>query len=473
MNCAFIDAIDVTSESETRLPPLGLASISAVLRERAGVEDILIGRPGDLGALRSFSPDIIGISSVSQNYTFACRLAARLKEEFGVPLVVGGPHISGLPVSLDPHFDAGVIGEGELTMLEIVRALQAGRLDREALGSIAGIVYRDGESLRITPSRPLIDDLDSLPHPAFDLLDIGPTMHVVTSRGCPCRCAFCSSSSIWQRLRCYSAEYVIADIKQLVERYGVRRINIMDDLFSADRKRLGRIADALEREGVNRKVFFSCHARAEFVNEEVCRDLKRMGVQSITFGFESGSQRILSYLKGGGASVEKNLAAARICQRAGLRVGGSFIIGSPGEGAEDIRKTYDFIRRSGITGGGVYLLVPYPGTRIWDYAKERGLVDDRMDWGRLNVESFDARREMLLTDEIEAEELQRLYIQIRGELEKRLDETAGYLYARDYDAASLLSLRKIARAVRNPGKAVSFLRNLIRYRVLKKDLKPQ
>lgn len=466
MKIALISAIDCAKEAETRHPPLGLASIAATLRARTGVRDILIGDPRSIDSMTSFAPDLVGISSVTQNYTMACRLAAEIKAAFNVPVLVGGAHISGLPASLGRSFVAGVIGEGEETMVELVIALRAGRLDRGTLKSIAGIVYWNGEGLEITAPRPLIRDLDSLPHPAKYLLRMGPTMHIVTSRGCPCRCAFCSSSRVWRRLRCHSAGYVVEEIRELVERYGVRRIDIMDDLFSANKERLREIAGAVNSAGLNRRVYFACHGRAEFVDEDVCRNLKKMGVQSITFGFESGSQRILSYLKKGAATVEKNFKAAKLCRRAGLRVGGSFIIGSPGETVDDVQKTCDFIRRSGISGGAVYVLLPYPGTEVWDYAKKKGLVDENMDWNKLQSDSFDPRRDIILTDEIGPEELHILYNKIRRELEKRVVATGRYLYAKEYGMASLLSVKKVLKAVREPGKAILFLKDLILYRLL-------
>jgi radical SAM superfamily enzyme YgiQ (UPF0313 family) len=275
---------------------------------------------------------------------------------------------------------------------------------------------------------------------------------------------------MWQVLRCHSAAYVVQEIRTLVERYDVRRINLMDDLFSADRTRLRQIADAVVSEGLNRKVYFACHGRAEFVDEEICTEMRRMGVESITFGFESGSQRILSYLKKGAATVEGNLRAARICRQAGLRVGGSFIIGSPGETRDDVMQTYEFIRKSGIIGGDVYVLIPYPGTEVWEYAKQRGLVSDRMDWSTLQTDSFEARKDIVLTDEIGADELLQLHRMIQLELKNMLAETSRYLYAREYRLGNLFSLTRLLRAIREPGKAFSFLRDILRYRFLGKGM---
>lgn len=470
MKITLVHVLDKGRERETYLPPLGLGSIAATLRARCGMEEISIPEFTSGEEIRRLAPDLVGISCVSQNYDLARALAAELKTSCGVPIIVGGPHVSGLPSSLGPEFDIGVIGEGEETMAELVRLFEAGRPSPAALGRVAGIVYRDGGALVKTPPRPPVRPLDNLPRPARDLLRIGPFAHMVTSRGCPCRCTFCSSSKIWNGLRSHSAEYVFEEIRELAGRWGARRINLMDDLFPADGKRLHRIADLVEAEGLDRAVCFACHGRAEFINEEVCRDLRRMGVQAITFGFESGSQRVLAWLKKGAATVEGNMRAAALCRNAGMRVGGSFIIGSPGETRGEILETLDFIRKSGIIGGDVYVLTPYPGTEVWEYALRQGIVSEDMEWGRLACDDFAEHPGIVLDTAVSQAELVELYLMIRGELRRLLDANARFLYARDYPVRNLLSLRRLLRAARRPAKAVSFLGDLLSYRMMGKGL---
>ncbi|MBI2266387.1 MAG: cobalamin B12-binding domain-containing protein [Armatimonadetes bacterium] len=247
----LINAVNPSVEVEIRYPPLGLGYLAGSLRNRFGC-DLFHFKICDRDIERelcSFHPDIVGISSVSQNYNIAKKYAAAARS-MGIPVVIGGIHISMLPGSLTGDMDLGVLGEGEETMAELMELfLETGQFPEKRLSGIKGIVYRTEGRLQLTAARPAVTPLDEIPLPARDLLKIERHSYIFSSRGCPYRCTFCASSRYWDKLRFFSPEYVVGEIRELVNRYDVRFISFFDDLMMADRKRLAKIVSSLQMPG--------------------------------------------------------------------------------------------------------------------------------------------------------------------------------------------------------------------------------
>lgn len=214
----------------------------------------------------------------------------------------------------------------------------------------------------------------------------------------------------------FSAEYVVNEIELLMRDYKVTMISFFDDLFVAKRSRLEDILRLLERRNLIGKIKFTCSCRANVVDDELAKILSRMGIVSVGMGIESGDDEILQFLKGGSVSVEKNHRAIDTLKRAGIAVNGSFVIGSPQEGREQITKTYNFIRTSNLDLFDVYILTPFPGTPIWDYAKKRNLVsDDMSDWSCLDVNAYHMAEDkiIVLSEMLSRKELLKLYKKFR------------------------------------------------------------
>ena len=413
----LVNAINAAKPIEANYPPLGLGYIASSLRERLGRDKIefrVVCADVD-GAIADFKPDIVGISSVTQNYNRAIA-CARTAKESGLPVICGGVHITMMPRSLNRDMDAGVIGEGEITICELLEAfIKDGKFSEGSLERIKGIVYwSGGGSIVQTPARDWISGLDSLPLPARDLLTIKENTYIFSSRGCPYRCAFCASSRFWNKVRFFSAAYVVNEIRGLVENYGVKEINFYDDLFCCDLNRIREMIRLLREQGMLGKVSFAGAIRANLVNDQTISLLKEMGLKKLGMGLESGSEETLKYLKGSNINVKGNSAAIEIIRRHGIGVHCSFIIGSPFETKKDILETLCFIKKNNLSGFDVYVLTAFPGTPVWEYAKVKGLVGEDMDWSRLNVDFEENHsRAVILSENLTGPQLYGFFLKFK------------------------------------------------------------
>lgn len=388
-------------------PPLGLGYLASYLEKYLDFTDLAVVNTGThtFERISELRPQIVGFTSYSANYPSVIRLMKRVKDELGVPTLIGGPHITCLPQELDPHADIGVVGEGEETLLELLQLyLDDGRFETAKLKQVKGIAFREGGRLRLSEPRPMLRPLDRIPFPNREILDIerflkpslilmnseflrGTTM--ITSRGCPFHCIYCHVSAKWGPPRYHSVDRVADEIELLVKRYGVEGIYIEDDLFTANRKRVAGIIEGLQYRNVLGKVRFFLDLRANLVSEELMQLLKKMGVVKVSLGLESGSERILQYLKGGDVSVEQNRRAVAIANKYGIGCYCCFMIGAPPETREDIVKSQKLIAEvldaSPDNSCQVSVTTPLPGTKLWEYAVERGMVREDIDWGQFSL----------------------------------------------------------------------------------------
>lgn len=420
MRILLVNAVDTRNSIEVLFPHLGLAYIASHLRKRFPDITIRIICEKVEQAIRTFEPDILGISSVTQNYNLA-KEYARIGKKYGLAVIVGGTHVSSLISTLSADMDIAVLGEGEETVAEIVEKFRTDNSGIEGCKGVDGIAYRDNGAIRLTSRRPEIDPLDTILFPARDLLPIPKRgiVHLFSSRGCPYRCQFCASTHFWDQLRFFSADYVIEEIERVVKDYHPITIGFYDDLFMASRKRLVEIVDRIRKRGYHRRIEFVLSGRSNLIDDEIAALMKKMNVVAVNLGLESGSEQTLAFLKGNSVSVETNAKAVETLHRHGINTHGTFVIGCPGETEEDIRKTETFVRKSKLSSFEVYLLTPFPGTPIWSLAEERGLVCNDMDWSRLAQESrkVDPDR-VLMADLVSAETLYKYYMRLQ-KLKKR------------------------------------------------------
>jgi radical SAM superfamily enzyme YgiQ (UPF0313 family) len=369
--------------------------------------------------LRDWRPDIMAISSVSQNYTLA-REYAKLGREAGIPVLIGGYHITELPSSLTREMDVGVIGEGEYAICDLVNLyLEEGSLPTNKLADMEGIVYWSEEELVTTPPREVVGKksktLDELPMPDRSMMRVRPHSNMLTSRGCPYNCTFCASTRFWPNIRYFSPEAMIEEVKHLRDNYGVKYITFHDGLFIANVKRLEQFHELVLREGLPKQGFrFSCASSATRISDDMARMLKEMNFVSVSMGLESGNQEVLTRLKGRAFKVDINEEAVHTLHRHGIHPHASFIIGEPQETLAQMEETYQFIKRNPLSLVNIYVLTPLPGTPVWHSAKAKGLVSDDMDWDLLNISfELDWQRVILVSDTVGREDLHRMYQRLR------------------------------------------------------------
>jgi len=383
---------DVTDSASIK-PPLGLAYLAAVL-ERNNIDVSIIDANAEqlnltdiLKRISILRPDIIGFTAstviINKVYTFI----REIKKRFNVTIVVGGPHSSALPkktLQECPEIDFVIIGEGEISFLNLIKCLE----NNDSLSKIKGICFRDGEHIRINEPQQLIKNLDSIPFPARHLLPltkyrIGALFNkgftgneiatMITGRGCPNKCTYCSSAHFWKILRLRSAKNVVDEIEHLIKTYNVKHIDFHDDTFNISEKRVFDILNLLEERKL--KFIWTCLCRVNNISDELVKRMKDNGCFSIQFGVESGVQRILD-------SVNKNIdlkeveRAVKIVKKHGLKVMTDFMIGFPNDTVETVNETIDYAIRLDPDLAFFSITTPFPGTQMYEYYKKEKLINN-------------------------------------------------------------------------------------------------
>ena len=335
-------------------------------------------------AITEFSPDVVGLSSKTQNFPSAMRIARIAKEHNpGTLVVLGGPHATlSTRAALDcPDIDVAVLGEGEMTLVELLKA----RESDAPLSGVAGLAYRQDDHVVFTPPRTNIPDLDELPFPA----EAAPRVlrdyasypaeafgYVFSARGCPYACTFCESKAIWtQKTRWRSPENVVAELKLLMER-GVRYVYFDDDTFGIRQSYIKELCGLIETECPGLK--WGCEITVGVVKERSVEYMRRSGCVVVKIGVESGNNQILRSVKKG-HTIEKAYAAVDLCRQAGIEVGAFFMIGFPEETEETLRDTLTAIKKINADNIMLSIFTPYPGSELFQVCKELGVVDDDFD----------------------------------------------------------------------------------------------
>jgi anaerobic magnesium-protoporphyrin IX monomethyl ester cyclase len=357
----------------TSLLPVGLLSLQAVLAE-AGHQVTLANLSG-MGwervrqLLKKLRPQVVGISQFTHNRVESIKLAKLARELVpGCFVLLGGPHATHAwqeQLERYPAVDAVVLGEGEATLTELLERLTSGA----GVQGVAGAAWREGERAVAGPPRAAVADLDLLPLPGSGYgesvgVDFRRQLEfIITSRGCPASCLFCSSPLFWGRgVRFRSPASVVGEIKRLKEEYGLLYFSFRDDTFTTDRGRVLEICRLLEEEGLH--ILWNCQSRVNAIDEEMLVAMKRGGCECIQFGVESGSPEMLKALGKRilPADVERAAAAVR---RVGINLSVYLITGIPGESEADLQQTVRLVEKIRPQDGQVSPLVYYPGTQLF------------------------------------------------------------------------------------------------------------
>jgi radical SAM superfamily enzyme YgiQ (UPF0313 family) len=440
---ALIRAANPEVPYQVSMPPLGLGYIAAVLKRDFRGLEVTFHR--DAEEIITLAPDLVLISSATENWPESVEYAKRIKAHLDVPIITGGMHITSLPETMPEEIDVGVIGEGEDTALELIASVRRHGLSVRHLRDIQGLCLRDrGGVIERTPARPYIDPLDQLPFPDRELLgDLWATpreveTHLMSSRGCPYVCHFCTATS-WAKVRYFSPEYTVSEVEWILERYHPETIYFFDDLFVGHRKRFRAICELLAAKGIHRRVRFRTYARVNLIDDELCTLLRDHSFLQVDLGVETNSLRVMKYYKKTGCSPEKNQRAFDLMARYGLSIGTNFIFGAPVETLEDLEDTLDFIRRNTdkIERISIGALQAPPGSGVHREFAEKGLIDNsEFDWHRQinRPDEFHVGDDgyLMLNENVTAQEFEGFMhrafalqreINLRGDLARRARET--------------------------------------------------
>lgn len=386
-----------TSTHHPLFPPLGLAYMAAVL-EQNNFEVKIIDCPvcqidhAKLKAeLSSFQPTIVGIGSMTPTIESALQSAHVAREVCpDAKIIMGGPHATFADKQIlteEKPVDIIVRGEGEETILELAKHSP----ELQKINEIKGITFRKDNQIIQAPNRPLIEDLDSLPRPAYKYLPIEKykitgrnLLPIMTSRGCPYQCSFCVASQMFgARFRGRSPKNVLDELEWLRDEYGAEGIAFQDDTFTYDNKRAFEICDGIIERKINMP--WGCGTRADAVTKELINKMSKAHCNETMFGVESGCQRMRDTLKKR-VSTEQCENAVKWAKEAGMFVTVSVILGYPGETKELLQESLDFVRKMDPDDVWLCHATPYPGTGLRALVESNGwkMADDWKIYNTMN-----------------------------------------------------------------------------------------
>lgn len=447
------------------LLPVGTTYLAAVL-ERAGIPVAIWDgqvEPAGLDSLqqelRRLQPGVVGVTVYSPMVAQAAAVAELVKRVCPrTPVVVGGIHPTVLPEAMLEMgaVDVVVRGEAEPVIVELCRRLLASQDPR----GLPGVSVRWGDTVSHGPDIPLVDHLDSLPPPARHLLkheryrpapeitmtDPRAIQSLITSRGCPYQCIFCSARLLsGRRYRFHSPQRIMEELETLVSTYNAREVVFLDDNFTVNRERVVAVCELLRSSGLSRRLIWACNARVDEVEPDTLALMRASGCRLISFGVETGVPRLLDLVKKG-IKVEQSVRAVRWARQAGIRVRTTFILGLPTETPEETRATVEFAKHLGADFAKFSLATPYPGTELCRLAEQMGLLTSH-DWSRASsMAGFSTYEPLFVPEGRTGEEMKRWQRRAMREFYFR-PRQAWILLSQTKSLADLRLLWEAARAV--------------------------
>ncbi len=412
---------------EPALMPMALGYLGAVLRE-AGHQVTLRDQPAltwtneqvldEIGRLR---PGLLGISALTGAWRNTVDLCREVRRRWpAMPIAMGNTHASVFAeqVLADGHADLVIRGEGELTLPELVAALEAG----DDPAAVAGVSWRDGDTIHHNPDRPPIEDLDALPWPAWDLLDLSawryqriPLVNLRThpvplmaSRGCPYRCQFCSQDKAVRAFRTRRVGRVVEEVDHMVRNLGFRAFGFNDSYFPWDEETGLEFADRIRSHPWRDEVRWVTETRVDRVDDRLMGALRASGLHAIFYGFESGNDDVLKRV-GKRTTVEQGREAVKVAHRHGVKVIGFFMVGLPGDTAATMEDTVRFALDTGVDIAKFAITIPYPGSALFDRLESDRITLEQCDQFTSWYDWTDPEADPLwATDGVDADQLVRV-----------------------------------------------------------------
>ncbi len=389
----------VNSLKDMKILPEGLCLLAAiVLRDIEDIEvKIIDAQTLDLSIeetvkrVLDLNADYIGITITILSVQPASQIASKIKEKINIPVIVGGAQATVMPEEVmkrNRDFDYGVLGEGEITLVKLLKELDKKNKD---FSKINGIIFWKNKKLIRTKPAELIKNMDDIPLPAWNLLEDTniysksisrswrfPAFSFLSSRGCPGQCIFCAKL-YGNCLRSYSAERLIEVVKILTIEYKIKHIDFYDDNFVIFRERLKKFCNYIIENKID--ITWTCLSRVDHINEEILKLMYRAGCRKLEFGIESGNQEILDFEKKG-ITLEQIKRAVIMTKKTEIETAGFVILGHPKETKETMQETIDFVKSLPLDDCFFSYMTPYPGTMLYNTARKYG--EFKEDWNIMN-----------------------------------------------------------------------------------------
>ena len=380
---------------------LSLACLGGYLRDVGKYEDILlidakferIGYKEIRRRLEEFEPDIVGHTAFT-NEIVQCGHVAMLVNDIAektgrkIINVVGGVHVAAMPeetVKEFPQFHYAVIGEGEITFLNLVQYFDPSH-ELDDLTSINGLAYQDhkiGVIVKTKPRMPIMDQT-TLPMPAWDLLPLSPVYLVMTSRGCPFSCNFCMNPN-GKVVRKRGVDQFLEELRWVLTERGGRHVNICDEILTVDKERTHEILDGMLEMGFGPTYTFHAQTHVNCIDEPLLKKISKCGVVTLGFGIETADPETLKNM-GKGTSLKKIEEATKLARKCKVNLASYFILGQPNETLASAWRSVMFAVKINPSLPVFGIMVPYPGTKVWEWAQkgEMGYKIQSYDWNDYN-----------------------------------------------------------------------------------------
>ena len=403
--------------SPPEIPHNGVAALTIFLQQNKVEIKVVDERLGYsfkeiLKQIQDFSPDLIGITMTSFCSKKVNMLVKWLKEHISIPILLGGAHISVMRKEALDYNDAdfAIKHEGEYAILELLDAIKSNKGFEE----IRGLIWRKDGKIIENPDREPIKDIDELPFPDYDSFELdkyyawqNKIIPILTSRGCPFRCVFCSAGVVMgSRIRMRSPANVLEEIEYWYKK-GIRTFDINDEIFTCNPKRVDEICDLIIKRGL--KIKFRCYngIRVDTVTQDLLKKMRDAGCTDIAFGVETGNEQIMKNIKKG-ITLEQARKAIGWAKSLGIRVRANFIVGHPGETMETAMDTLRFANEVGADEINFNNLVPYPGTELFGWVKANGKFIIPPEKYMNDLSSYKIRDPVFETKEFSAEERRKM-----------------------------------------------------------------
>ena len=393
------------------IPHAGIGYLSAILKKdnhKVELVDMRMHASNDylFSKIEKFRPDMVGMTTAAIGYKMAYEIIDAIKSRYPkVPIAIGGSYASTVHSKIleDTNIDYVIYGEGERTFLELANGRE--------IEHINGLIYRKGDEIMMNPPYPLEQDLDKLPFPDYDLFELDKMLEkripIVSTRGCPNRCTFCSIQLVMGHpFRTRSPENVLQELEYWYKR-GYNTFEFSDDNFTFNMPRAERICDLIIGSGMKLKIIFGNGLRADRVNKELLKKLKKAGTFWIAYSLESSDTNSLELLKKD-LTLEQLKESVKETKELGIKIQVNFIIGNPGETWSGFERDLEVAEELDVDQLRFYNMIPYPGTEMFEWVKQNGrFLHQPEDF--LNNLNYWGEEPVFETDEFTREERIKAY----------------------------------------------------------------